>query len=225
MRTPRLRLPCFLGLVLALGACERQAANPSEPIASTTPRVSPATTRAGRPAPSAHTVQSLTELLRTKSETEDLTPFGGAERIDAEIQRLAKEQLRLELDGVARPATHVYVCRELSGPNGWRCVSGVTHADDTIHTTEFDHEVASARSNKARFVDSSGKSVADLFKVGAGEPGRMHGQGYAHVSVLGVDGEGRFDAPLSKEPWLVFAVVRGTEGWFRKYVWVVRSAQ
>ena len=124
----------------------------------------------------------------------------------------------LEVDGVAHLATHVFFCRTLSGPKSWRCM--LTASDDTIHTTEFPYESIATFAREAKSLDPSGAAV-ELLKVGAGEPGRMHRTGYGSAVMLDVKAGGTIVLPTRKEPWLVFAIARGPEGWLRKYVWVL----
>lgn len=148
---------------------------------------------------------------------------------DEPLQRLAKKLTLLEVGAVAHPATHVYFCQDLSREgrerDPWRCASAVTQADDTLHTTEFPHEVVELPvAVQLRLVDGRRTAATKLIKVGVGPALELHSGGYVAARRLDVAAQGGLsiaDIPESKHV-LLFALYRHDAHWVRKHVWVVR---
>jgi hypothetical protein len=169
------------------------------------------------------------ELERLIASCAKQEPVAGAE-CDAPLQRLARKQVLLAVGEGRHEATHVYLCESLTRRgrerDPWRCASGLTHADDTLHTVEFDHQViAIGAGEHLRLVDERGYPPKGLIKVGAGGALDLHADGYVAARRLTIDrGASLSAAEMSTgRRVLLFALFRHGERWVRKHVWVVRQ--
>ena len=168
----------------------------------------------------------LNDVLRRCAEREGAS----AKECDEPLQRLAAPLVQLDIAGSRHEATHVYFCRQLERQDRerdpWRCASSATHADDTLHTVEFDHHLVDLPAGtKARLVAADGRGPDDLIKAGAGPALQMHVDGYAAARRLNVTADGAI--PVAEIPTgprcLLFALYRHDATWVRKHVWVVQQ--
>jgi len=210
---------------LALTGCSRDDSAPAQgtPSSSSDSPPRPSSSAARPPAPPDSPLAAL--IRRCAAEEPDPSADCGSG-----LQRLAKQEALLEVGGIRHKATHVYFCEELTRRgrerDPWRCESELTHADDTLHTTEHDHPlVALGAGERIRLVTEAGHPPAGLIKVGVGGALDLHADGYVAARRLTVDRGASLTAteiPAGRRT-LLFALFRHDDRWVRKHVWVVRQ--